>query len=386
MRLAAKRTRLIACLAFSQCLTGCTADRISLKEMVVAKPVLANQMAVSDKKQSPITAQPDPLPDTDIRQAVVQVTVIDEAPEGLFSGDKTLTPTRLIALVMERSPTLDQMRATAAAAQARYPQAISLDDPMLNFVTAPGTIGAQNASYAARTELTQKIPFPGKRDLRGQVAQAEANAAVRDVDGARLQLIESSLDAFADYFLTEHALAVNADNLKFLQDFRRNAENRYKNGQVSQQDVLQADVELARQQERNLSLQRARQVAKARLNTLMHLLPDSPLPPPDKAAPLTQTPEPLTLRAMAIDARPDLRALADRIAAEEASVQLAIKEYKPDVELLASYDSFWQGINGHPLQWQVGARVNLPARLARRDAAVIEAQAKVAQRRPNYRA
>src|SRR5206468_1757867 len=46
-----------------------------------------------------------------------------------------------------------------------------------------------------------------------------------------------------------------------------------------------------------------------------------------------------------------------------------------------AYDGFWQGPGGPPLQWQLGARVNLPVRFARRDGAVAEARAKVAQRR-----
>jgi cobalt-zinc-cadmium efflux system outer membrane protein len=74
-------------------------------------------------------------------------------------------------------------------------------------------------------------------------------------------------------------------------------------------------------------------------------------------------------------------ALADRVAAEQASASLAAAESKPDVELLASYDSFWHGAAGRPLQWQVGARINLPVQFSRRNGAVAEAQAKAAERR-----
>ncbi|MCE9563357.1 MAG: hypothetical protein K8U57_15050 [Planctomycetes bacterium] len=56
-------------------------------------------------------------------------------------------------------------------------------------------------------------------------------------------------------------------------------------GQGQQQEVLQAEVEIARQKERDISLRRAKQVAVARLNTLMHLPPDTPLTPPGNAPP-----------------------------------------------------------------------------------------------------
>ena len=48
-----------------------------------------------------------------------------------------------------------------------------------------------------------------------------------------------------------------------------------------------------------------------------------------------------------------------------------------DVEVMAAYDAFWQE---RPLRTMLGVRLNLPVRLARRDATVAEAQARVAQR------
>jgi outer membrane protein TolC len=111
--------------------------------------------------------------------------------------------------------------------------------------------------------------------LRGQNALAEARAAGSDVEDTRLQLVESTRMAFYDYFLVERALEVNRQNLDLLREFRSNAESRYKTGQVTQQDVLQADVEIGRQRERLLTLERIRPVAVARLNTLMHSQPNS---------------------------------------------------------------------------------------------------------------
>ncbi len=169
------------------------------------------------------------------------------------------------------------------------------------------------------------------------------------------------------------------ENAKLLGEFRKNAEARYTAGQGQQQDVLLADVEVARQEERLVALRRARLVAVARLNTLMHLPPDAPLPPPADVEGRTPLTDAARLREAALN-RPDVRAVVARVGAEEAAVALALKEYKPDVELMAAYDGFWQG-SDRPLQWQVGVRTNLPVRYARRAGAVEEARAKAAQRR-----
>ncbi len=309
-----------------------------------------------------------------------QTPATSPAPADLpLAGRSALTAEDAVRVVLDRNPTLAQMRATAAAVAARYPQVMSLDDPTATVWTAPGSAGSPNVNYAARVEVAQKFLYPGKRGLKGDAVRAEALAAAEDVEDARLQLAESARSALADYQLAVKATAVAGENAKLLAEFRKNAESRYKTGQGQQQDVLQADVEIARQEERLVSLRRARLVAVARLNTLMHMPPDVPLPPPAEAERPAPLPEAAKFREAALG-RPDVRAVVARVAAEEATLALAAKEYKPDVELMAAYDGFWQGTD-RPLQWQVGVRTNLPVRYARRGGAVEEARAKVAQRR-----
>jgi outer membrane protein TolC len=273
------------------------------------------------------------------------------------------------------------MVAAWQAASARYPQAISLDDPMFGATVAPASIGSSNVEFGYRLEISQKYPFPGKLKLRGENAQAEANAAGNDVDDTRLQLIEAAKMAFYDYYLVQRATAVNEESLRLLGEFRKNAETRYKAGQAEQQDVLQADVEIGKQRERGLLLERLRQVAVARLNTLMHLPPDQPLPAPPKEVTVEERlPEPQELRTVALGRRPDLLAVRDHIAAEEASLGLAHREYYPDFEAMAAYDTIMGNGPTRDLAPQLAVRINLPVRYARRAGAVGEAEARIAQR------
>ncbi len=301
-------------------------------------------------------------------------------PAGPLDGRETLTAEDVIRVVVERNPTLDQMRASAAAAAARYPQVTSLDDPTFGFSTAPGSIGSPNANYAARVEVSQKFLYPGKRGLKGTAARAEAAAAAEDVEDARLQLVEAARSALADYYLAAKGAEVVAENVKLLREFRQNAETRYKTGQGQQQDMLQADVELARQEERR-RLPPPRTTGGHRAAEQAHAPPAGWFSPaPADVWISSPLPEATRLRDLAA-ARPDVRAATARVAAEEAALALAEKEYKPDVELMAAYDGFWQDAPGRPLQWQVGVRVNLPVRYDRRGGAVDEARAKVTQRR-----
>jgi outer membrane protein TolC len=296
----------------------------------------------------------------------------------------------LVQQVLASNPSLAQMAAAWQAARARYPQVTSLEDPMFAATVGPDTFAPDDpgVNFAYRLEVSQKYPWPGKLALRGENALAEASAAGNEVEDTRLQLIESAQDAFYEYYLVSRALEENEKGLRLLRLFRPITESRYKNPpreemKVSLQDILQVDVEIGRQGERRLTLERMRQVAVARINTLMHLPPDAPLPPPPGEIRVADAlPDAQVLRAAALARRPDLRALADRIRAEEASLALACKEYYPDFEPFAMYDRF-MGNNEQnaDLATMVGVRVNLPVRRTKRQAAVSEAEARIAQRR-----
>jgi outer membrane protein TolC len=291
----------------------------------------------------------------------------------------------VIEEVLARNPTLAQMIAAWQAASARYPQVTSLEDPMFAATVGPGTIAPDDSGveFACRLEISQKLPFPGKLRLKGQNALAEASAAGRDVDNMRLQLVESARTAFYDYYLVDRALEINDDSLRLLREFRKNAQTRYQTGLVPEQDVLQADVEIGREQDRRLELEQMRQVAVARINTLMHLWPDSPLPATPKQLNVAEElPDAQVLRATALARRPDLQALADHIAAEEASLGLAHKEFYPDFEPFFMHDRFMGNVSDNrDLATMLGVRLNLPVYLARRYGAVAEAEARIAGRR-----
>ena len=64
--------------------------------------------------------------------------------------------------------------------------------------------------------------------------------------------------------------------------------------------------------------------------------------------------------------------MAHRIEAEQAALALAEREYAPDVEVMAAYDTIMGNGPTRDLAPQVGLRLNLPIRREKRSAAVAE--------------
>ena len=288
----------------------------------------------------------------------------------------------LVAEVERRNPSLWAATAAWQAAAERYPQMVSLDDPMFGFMVSPTGAGQMNGG-GWMVEASQKIPWCGKRQLRGCAAVAEADAMRGDLGDARLELTMAAKTALLDYYLARKRAEVNATTLGLMKQFRQIAKTKYEVGQATEQDVLQADVELANLENQDTQLVRDGQVAAARINTLLHQAANCPLPPPPSHVPLPNALPPVEmLQASAEQSRPDLYAICARVRQEEANVALACKEYYPDPELAFRYDAFMP----EDMRAAVGVNFNIPLERSRRSAAVREASERLQQRRAEYQA
>ncbi|HEY2249934.1 MAG TPA: TolC family protein [Planctomycetaceae bacterium] len=301
----------------------------------------------------------------------------------LFSGQLELDLPELERAVQRRNPSLKAALAAWGVAAEKFPQAVALDDPMLQTMLAPGTLASNSSTQASYIlGIGQKIPWSGKRRLRGQVAQWNAVAASLDHDEVQLRLTEAARIAYYEYYNVFRLIDLNDANLQALQSFRETAESKFEANLVPQQDVLQADVELAKLEQRRVEIEQQRVVASARINTLLHREPQVSLPPPPRqlipAAPLPSVEE---LRARAIDQRPDLAAMAARIQSEQNVLALTYKDYYPDFEIIGKYDSFWTDV---VQRGQIAMNLNIPLYQDRRQAAVREAIFRVAKMQADF--
>jgi len=299
-----------------------------------------------------------------------------------FAGYAELSADAVVDVVLARNRSLDAMQSAWRATAARYPQAVSLDDPEVMSLMAPDSFGDKNFESSFMVGASQKLPWPGKRGLRGEAVRADTAAAYMDAGELATKLDAAARMAFVDYFLARRQLVLLEENFRQLEQLRTLAQNKYESRSATQQDMLQADVDLAELARRRVELAQAEMIAVARINTLAHRLPDMQLPPPPRTVGQPfQLPEVLLLHQVAISQRPDLAAIGARVRAEQVAVQLANKEYLPDFDVGGRYDQFWDRVNQ---RGQLGINMNVPLYQQRRNAAVREANFRWSQRRAEY--
>jgi len=287
----------------------------------------------------------------------------------------------LVQRVLDHNPNVRAARYAWRAALARYPQVTALDDPMLSAGVAPRSFGSSTVDGAYNVGLSQALPFPGKLRLKGEAALGEAEAAAHDFEAVRLRLAAMASMLFDDYYVAARTLELNGEHIALLESFQKIATARYEAGQAAQQDPIQAEVELSHALHDKILFGTGMRVVVEQINALLHRAPSAPLPPPPaRADAMSAAPElaPEDLVRQALAGRPELGSAAAKVSAEQARVDLAHREYFPDVTLNGGYDGFWDQRDLRP---SVGLSVNVPLQLGRRAAAVDEAEARLEQAR-----
>lgn len=303
----------------------------------------------------------------------------------LFASDSVLEPSHLVQEVLARNRSLEAARQAWRAALAAYPQATALEDPTVRYEIAPQSIGSNDVPLGHQIELRQMFPFPGKRGLAGQKAVADAEVAFADFETMRLEMATAAAKLVFAYYRIDRALQLNQSHLEFLKEIQGIAVSHYTTGHSSQEEPLEAEVEMNHLEHRNIELERERFIVVDEINALLHREPNAPLPPaprqlsmPDSLAANVPSAYAPALIDTALSARPELWGSKANVRGREAAVREAGKASLPDFGLMTSYNSMWSDPEH---QWMVGIEMNVPLWLGRRSAAREQAQAELEKAR-----
>jgi outer membrane protein TolC len=227
------------------------------------------------------------------------------------------------------------------------------------------------------TGVSQRIPFPGKLDGRGRIAEQDVAMARADLQQTRLQVIADTRRAYWSLYFAARAIETTRDSRSLLAQFKQIAEAQYRAGSRSQADVLRASVELSNLDNELILLVQRQSSATSMLNQLLDRPIDEPLPEPRAVSPRQLNEDLDFLLASAANENPAIRKIHDRIQQYRERHAIARLNRWPDVTVSASYNiiesrGLSMAANGDD-QWWFGFGVNLPIWNAKYDAAEREA-------------
>jgi cobalt-zinc-cadmium efflux system outer membrane protein len=189
--------------------------------------------------------------------------------------------------------------------------------------------GDSSFAYIA-AGVSQELPYPGKRALRGEVARREADSLHAHSDAVKRQVVEALQLTYVQLAYIQQTLPILERHDRLLTQLQQIAESRYRVGQGNQQDVLKAQLQHTKILQDVATHHQDEGVLEAQLKQILNRSQDTP---DIVAEPLTATLLPYSAaewRQRVSDANPDVQARADIVRRERGRVDLAHKELKPD--------------------------------------------------------
>ncbi len=322
------------------------------------------------------------------KDSTVSDTFVDDAVHGSEEDEALLNKTLFLDAVLtyaqKHNPTIQAAKHRLLAAQERPTQVSALDDPMFTY---EGFNIPENFDLT-RTDnnilkLSQKLPFPGKRRLRGEVATHEAAIAREEMRRAEIMTRTDAKKAYYDLWQVHQNLLVYSREKELAAQFATIAEKKYAVGQVSQPDVLRAQVELTRLITRVTTQTLKLGEIRAILNGLLSRPPEAPLGIPQDA------PKPMVrltlaeLTELTLLNRPEIVANAAAIARDTTTLALSRKAYFPDFEVYV--ERFFNAGRRDGVGVVFSATIPLAYR-EKYDAGVAEASARLSASKADLRA
>jgi cobalt-zinc-cadmium efflux system outer membrane protein len=280
--------------------------------------------------------------------------------------EKALVLNDLINTAIEQNPQLKSMRSAFLADSAKITQEGALPDPVLSL----GLMNLPVNSFAFDQEpmtgkqiaINQLFPFPGKLSLKEDISSEDTEISRTNYQEYRNQLIRDVTTEYYNLFVIDKSIEITEKNQALLKEYTEIAQSRYRVGKGLQQDVLKAQVELSKMIDKLIKLKQERRVKQARINALLNQPVNTPLGRPIEPGYAEVDQDPDSLLSLAKKNRPLLKGWECMRKQSTLRVDLAKKDYWPNIGVFVAYtqrDMLQNGSPGYDFL-SGGVSLNLP--------------------------
>jgi len=267
------------------------------------------------------------------------------------------------------------------AAVERIPQARALPEPQFTYRyyirEVETRVGPQRQAFGLR----QTVPWPAKLQHRAGEAAEAARAARARYEAARDRLFYRVKQAYCEYYYLKRAIDLVRQNRDLVRYLEGVARRRYAAAAAGHPDVIRAQVELGKLDDRLRTLEALRQPTASGLNAALGRPTLKPLPWPTRIPHERLAADDEALLAWLREHNPELAAYRHRIAQAERGVRLAEQNYYPDatvgIQHIQTDEALLPGVRDSGKDPVIAMfSVTLPVWYEKYDAALREARAR----------
>jgi outer membrane protein TolC len=262
-----------------------------------------------------------------------------------------------LELAMEGSPLILSAQEQYQASLARVRQATALPQPSLDIDSDLQPEVSDFSGYGERyVGISQTIPFPVRTYLDRQMAQAEANGILSDVELVREEISFQVKEAFFRLLLAQEKVEYATQNLELTQDFQVMTEMKLAAGDVAQVEVVRARVEVATATNDLRKAQNEVRLARSGLNVALGRRASTPLEIEGQLRIPLVSYDLDQLTDWALAYRPEVLSLEFATRREENAKRQGYTSYFPDFDIGAAKHR----IRGEGETWDVTLSLTIP--------------------------
>ena len=292
-------------------------------------------------------------------------------------ADETITLEQAIDIALKKNPNLTASRSDVDAALARvtqstasyYPQvsASAGYDHSRDYIdgdsSSSGTSDGRDY-YSTGISVSQLIYDFGKTPAQVESSSQTLESSKKSLKADEKTLVENVKESYFEALKNQQLVNVKKESLEVLKKHLEQARALYKEGMRPKIDVTRGEVEVSQAELQLLSAGYTWRRALMSLEKLLGGAPESGTYLLAEVNPTFQAiPELKSLVDMAVDRRPELKALKAQANAAEAEAEYTKKSAYPSLSAKGSYSYY---TDDSPLDedlnhsWQVGLSVNWP--------------------------
>ena len=295
-----------------------------------------------------------------------------------------LTPEQAMRQAAERLPSVQVAQALLQSAQAYASSIGAQPNPFLRLSYIAGEPIEEANALAFRFEIA------GQPGLREQSAQRAAEARGHDLASEKRVVALRTGQAYYSYWEKQGILRVAQERVELARSLERTSYRRLSVGEISQNQHMRAQLELARAQADEVTARQESEQAQGLMNLLLGrpvadpvVLPDGPvaLPPLPSANRVSEGK--LEALQAGLEQLPEVEALRKEAAAQERQTELARRGNAPEL-LLQFYRDRFGPTNVNAVQLSVTIPLwdwgTVAAEVGRREGLQKAAEARVAEK------
>jgi outer membrane protein TolC len=267
--------------------------------------------------------------------SVAQDIEVEQESLSFYAEDARLR--EYVGEALQKNPSILEARALYLAAREKVPQVKGLPDPVLSFSQALRSVETRVGPQQNILQFSQKLPWFGKLDLKGQLALQEAEAQNQLYLAEQRAIIAEVKRTFYHLAYLDTALRITREERSLLEHYEELAQVRYASGQGLQQAVIKVQAEITKIISHLDVLREQRASLEANLNTLRDRPPQESIPPlenprlPEVELILEE------LYRLGEENRQELKAAKALMEKNERAIDLSKKSSAPDVTLGAAF-------------------------------------------------